>query len=221
MFEVAKDVWQIPVLPRRMINCYLVGDVLVDAGLWFSAGQIQRALKGRTVSAHVLTHAHLDHQGSTHAICSKRHIPLMCHKDDAEAAITGRVTDTYRDKDSLIARMQQRFLAGRGHPVAKTLAEGDTVADFTVIHTPGHTPGHISLWREHDGMLIAGDAALGMNMATTQSGIRLPPVMTTADMDATKASIHKLAALDPVHVVFGHGMMASGHAFQHFAIHLK
>jgi len=31
--------------------------------------------------------------------------------------------------------------------VSQTLAEGDRVADFEVIHLPGHSPGCIGLWR--------------------------------------------------------------------------
>ncbi len=30
--------------------------------------------------------------------------------------------------------------------------------DWRWVHTPGHTPGHISLFREKDGVLVAGDA---------------------------------------------------------------
>jgi glyoxylase-like metal-dependent hydrolase (beta-lactamase superfamily II) len=26
------------------------------------------------------------------------------------------------------------------------------------VHTPGHTPGHVSLWRESDRTILAGDA---------------------------------------------------------------
>ena len=37
------------------------------------------------------------------------------------------------------------------------LADGDTVGDLVVIHTPGHTPGSICLWSEADHVLISGD----------------------------------------------------------------
>jgi glyoxylase-like metal-dependent hydrolase (beta-lactamase superfamily II) len=32
------------------------------------------------------------------------------------------------------------------------------------LHTPGHTPGHVSLYRESDGALLAGDAFATMNL---------------------------------------------------------
>ena len=37
------------------------------------------------------------------------------------------------------------------------LADGDTIGDLTVIHTPGHTPGSICLYSEPDKVLISGD----------------------------------------------------------------
>ncbi len=36
MIQIAKDVFQIPVTPRQMINTYLVGSTLIDAGIKFS-----------------------------------------------------------------------------------------------------------------------------------------------------------------------------------------
>ena len=61
---IAKDVYQIPVMPRSGINTYLVEDFLIDAGIRSSANTIFKALKDKVVSTHVLTHAHADHQGS-------------------------------------------------------------------------------------------------------------------------------------------------------------
>jgi len=41
-----------------------------------------------------------------------------------------------------------------------TLAEGDTIGDFTVFHTPGHTPGCICLFSEKERLLFSGDRSL-------------------------------------------------------------
>ncbi|HTF81762.1 MAG TPA: MBL fold metallo-hydrolase, partial [Cytophagales bacterium] len=65
MKEIAKDVYQIPLVPRDGINCYLVEDVLIDAGIKSSYPRIMKSLHGRKINAHALTHAHADHQGST------------------------------------------------------------------------------------------------------------------------------------------------------------
>ena len=217
MFQIAADVFQIPVTPRQGINCYLVDDVLVDAGMKSSARKILAALKGRQVTSHVLTHAHPDHQGATHAVCTALDIPLHCHALERTAAETGEVTAAYPHPDALMSRFQQRWLAGPGHPVAGTLAQGDTVGSFTVIEAPGHTPGQIALWREKDRMLIAGDAAVGMNLFTTLRGIGLPLKVATVDMQVARDTVRKLAALNPARVAFGHGPVATGEAFQRFA----
>ena len=220
MIQIAEDVFQIPLMPRQSLNVYLLGDILVDAGAKGSGAKILRALEGRTVTTHVLTHAHPDHQGATHQICAARNIPLWCHKREKTAAETGHVSLLYPDPRSVMARLQERWLAGPGHPVDRALTAGDKVGDFTVIGTPGHTPGHIALWRKGDRTLIAGDAAFGMNIVTTRPGLHLPLKMATVDMALARDSIAKLAALNPARVAFGHGPVADGAEFNRFAANL-
>ena len=58
MHQVAEGVSQIPLAPRNLMNAYLLGDVLVDAGTPQSAKKLLSSLKGHTVNAHALTHGH-------------------------------------------------------------------------------------------------------------------------------------------------------------------
>lgn len=217
MIQIAENVWQIPVMPRQSVNCYLMGDILVDAGVSRSGPKLLRALQGKAVAGHALTHAHPDHQGATADVCKALNLPLMCHAGEREAAETGYVLGSFSNPRSLMARMQQRFLAGPGHPVARVLAEGDSIGGFEVVETPGHTRGHISFWRASDGVLIAGDALVGMNLFTTKPQLGLPLPMATWDMDLVKQSIAKLAALKPRKVAFGHGPAVSGNVLADFA----
>ncbi|MEX0371463.1 MAG: MBL fold metallo-hydrolase [Tateyamaria sp.] len=217
MIQIAEGAWQISVMPRQSVNCYLLGDVLVDAGIKSSGPKLLRALQGKAVSAHALTHAHPDHQGASAEICKALNLPLFCHADEKEATESGYVLGSFPNPKSVIARMQQRFFAGAGHPVARVLAEGDSVGGFTVIETPGHTRGHISFWRSSDAVLIAGDALVGMNLFITKPGLGLPLNVATWDMDAVRASIRKLAKLSPKRVAFGHGPAVDGATFQRFA----
>jgi hydroxyacylglutathione hydrolase len=78
MKQLAKDLYMLSGRPRNAINVYLVGDVLVDAATRQAERRIVRQIEGRTLSAHALTHAHPDHQGSSHAICERFGIPLWC-----------------------------------------------------------------------------------------------------------------------------------------------
>ena len=41
--------------------------------------------------------------------------------------------------------------------IAGTVAEGDEVAGFKVLHFPGHAPGLIGLWRESDRLALVSD----------------------------------------------------------------
>ncbi|WP_158667023.1 MBL fold metallo-hydrolase, partial [Elizabethkingia anophelis] len=99
----------------------------------------------------------------------------------------------------------QKYWAGQGHKVERTIAENDRIGNFQVIETPGHSPGHISLFREWDGVLIIGDAATNMNLLTTATGLRLPPNIFTSDQQRNIKSLQKLAKLDPAIICFGHG----------------
>ena len=54
--EVARGVLWLALPPFESVNVYLLGDVLVDAGMRFSGGRIAQALADRPLTRHVLTH---------------------------------------------------------------------------------------------------------------------------------------------------------------------
>lgn len=84
------------------------------------------------------------------------------------------------------------------------------------LATPGHAPGHISLWRESDRTLVAGDAIITVRqeavyaVATQEPEMHGPPMYFTPDWNAAEASVHRLAALEPETVVAGHGRPMQG-----------
>lgn len=84
------------------------------------------------------------------------------------------------------------------------------------LHTPGHAPGHISLWREADRALIAGDAFIttgqesAYEVAVQQLEMHGPPRYFTPDWEAAEGSVRELAALKPELVISGHGGAAAG-----------
>ena len=204
MREVASGVWKLSGMPPNAINVFLVGDVLVDAATRHARRRILRQLSGRQVSTHVLTHAHPDHQGATHEVCETLGIPLWCGENDAEAA---ERPELIRDLQpgARINRVIWRVWAGPGHPVERRLHEGDEVAGFQVLDTPGHSAGHIALWRESDRVLIAGDVLNSMNLITTLPGLHEPPGIFTPDPARNRESIKRIAALEPRVACFGHG----------------
>lgn len=204
MKQLADGVWQLAGFPPNAINVYLVGDVLVDAATRHAGRRILRQLTGRDVSAHALTHAHPDHQGASREVCERLGIPLWCGTNDADAAERPELI-VERQPRSALNRLIWRSWAGPGHPVERRLQEGDDVAGFTVLDTPGHSAGHIVLWREADRVLIAGDVLNGMNLITAVPGLHEPPVRFTPDPARNRESIRRVAALEPALVCFGHG----------------
>jgi hydroxyacylglutathione hydrolase len=204
MKELAEDVYLLKGWPPNAINVYLVGDVLIDAATRQAEKRIMRQIAGKTVNAHALTHVHPDHQGSSHAICEQLDIPLWCGQADVTAMeVPGSVIA--RDAPRIVSSLQERFWIGPPHRVSRVLKEGDEVAGFAVLETPGHTPGHVSFWREHDRTLILGDVLTNMNAVTAIPGLHEPLAFATPDPGRNRESARRLAELRPALACFGHG----------------
>jgi glyoxylase-like metal-dependent hydrolase (beta-lactamase superfamily II) len=201
---LAPDLEQLAGRPRDAINVYLAGEVLIDAGTRRAEGRIMRQIAGRRVSAHALTHAHPDHQGASHAVCTRLGIPLWCGRDDVPAMETpGAIASS--QAPGWLNRLQERFWTGPPHPVSRALAEGDEVAGFTVLEAPGHSAGHVAYWREADRVLILGDVLNNVHVFTGRRGLHEPPEVFTADPARNRASARRLAELRPRLTCFGHG----------------
>jgi glyoxylase-like metal-dependent hydrolase (beta-lactamase superfamily II) len=204
MTELAPGVHQLTGFPKYGINWYLVGDVLIDAGGRPDRKRILKQLQGHKVTAHALTHAHPDHQGSSHAVCTELGIPFWVHTDDVEVAEKPELM-LQRQPPKPLNKLMYKMFAGPAHPVDRALAEGDEVAGFQVLHTPGHAKGHISLWRESDRVLVAGDVLNTMHPFTMVRGLREPLETFTPDPAENRRSIKRLAALEPSLLLVGHG----------------
>lgn len=205
MKEIARDVFQIDCMRiPYAINAYVIGDVLVDAGGRRHAERIMRALDGHSASAHVITHAHPDHQGSSHAICARLSVPFWVGEGDVDAAERPALIRE-RQPAHPIARLMDTMFTGPGHPVDRTLREGDEVAGFRVIEVPGHSRGHIALFRDSDRVLILGDVLNSADPLTGVRGLRLPKDFFTPDPQRNRQSARQLGELEPSIVAFGHG----------------
>ena len=205
MKQLADGVWHLNTFPiPHSINAYLVGSVLVDAGTRHSTKRILRALDAHQVSAHALTHAHPDHQGASHAVCTRLGVPYWVPEADVAAAEDPSLIGD-RQPSHPIARFYARIFTGPAHPVDRRLREGDEVGGFAVLDTPGHSAGHVSYWRETDRVLILGDVLNNMDVLTGIPGLREPKPYLTPDPDRNRASIRRLGELEPRLVLFGHG----------------
>ena len=200
---IADDVYLLRGFPPNAINVYLVGDVLVDAASRHAGRRILRQLEGRDVNAHALTHAHPDHQGASNEVCEKLGIPYWVGTGDVEAAETGDIKRFQPDHP--MNTFMHAVFSGPGRPVDRQLHEGDEIAGFTVLDTPGHSLGHVSLWRESDRTLICGDVLNGMNLITTIPGLHEPLSVFTPDPARNRESARRLGELEPALACFGHG----------------
>jgi glyoxylase-like metal-dependent hydrolase (beta-lactamase superfamily II) len=206
--SIAPGVTRFSPFPLDLLNIYLIENednaLLVDSGFRLQSRSLLAALADIPLTALALTHAHPDHQGCAQAICVARDIPLMCGVEDREGMESGRQHTLMPDPESLSVSVIN-WMAGPAHPVARTLVEGDEIAGFRVLTTPGHTPGHLSFYREHDRVLILGDVLFNRHPGTLRAGLVEPIAFATCDRSLNRQSIRKIAGLEPEVVCFGHG----------------
>ncbi|RDU35988.1 MBL fold metallo-hydrolase [Neobacillus piezotolerans] len=218
----------------QIVNICLEGNpetgdfVLVDAGMPGSADEIISVTENRfgadsRPKAIILTHGHFDHVGAIIELVNHWDVPVYAHQLEMPF-LTGK--ESYPEPDptvegGMVAKMSPMF---PNEPIdlgnnIRTLPSDGTVPhmpEFKWIHTPGHTPGHISLFREKDRALIAGDAFVTVKqeylykVITQEQEISGPPRYLTTVWEAAKESVIKLNALKPSIAITGHGLPMSG-----------
>jgi glyoxylase-like metal-dependent hydrolase (beta-lactamase superfamily II) len=214
-----------------IVNVYLYGRrsaptgswVLIDAGMPGSAARLIRAAEewtgsGAAPEAIILTHGHFDHVGTLDALLARWDVRVYAHRLELPY-LTGR--SAYPPPDPTVGGGAMAALA-RFYPRGpidlrdrvQALPEDGTVPgmpDWRWIHTPGHTPGHVSLFREADRTLIAGDAFVTTKqesataVLTQRPELHGPPAYYTPDWKSARGSVERLAALEPFQVATGHG----------------
>jgi hydroxyacylglutathione hydrolase len=202
--ELAPGVWQLSGFPPNAINVYVLDGVLIDAATRHAGRRILRQIRGREITAHALTHAHPDHQGASHRVCSELGIPFWVGERDIPAAENPDLIGD-RQPDHPMPRLMHRTCTGPGHPVDRPLAEGDRVGSFEVLEVPGHSAGHVAFWRSSDRVLVLGDVLNSAHVFTGIPGLRLPYDFFTPDPEANRRSAKRLGELEPELVLFGHG----------------
>jgi hydroxyacylglutathione hydrolase len=188
--------------PGRTLNVYLLGDIVVDAGVRWSRRRLARQLAGRQVSAHMLTHAHFDHAGCSAWLCHTLGVPLWCGAGDAAAIASGRV-DSHGSP--WVNRLQRTLAPVAAHPVSRTLREGDVVEGFEVLEVPGHSPGALAFWRQRDRVLVCGDVMANFGLHPARPRLVLAPAALSSDYQQNRRSAARLAGLRPRLACFGHG----------------
>jgi glyoxylase-like metal-dependent hydrolase (beta-lactamase superfamily II) len=88
--------------------------------------------------------------------------------------------------------------AATGAPVLRfpALGDGESVGDWTVLHTPGHAPDHLCLARG-DGVVLTADHVMSFS-----TSVVIPP---DGDMAAYMSGLRRLLARDDTLYLPGHG----------------
>jgi glyoxylase-like metal-dependent hydrolase (beta-lactamase superfamily II) len=237
VYEIAPDlVYQRVVIANvQFYGAPGAGDrqwVLIDAGVPATAFMIREAAERRFGSdsrpaAIIMTHGHFDHVGALKELAEDWDAPIYAHVLELPF-LDGRVSYVPPDPTvggGLMAAMA-RFYPRGPLDVSKWLHalpdDGSVphMPGWRWIHTPGHTPGHISLWRDSDRTIIAGDAFIttrqesAFAVALQFPEIHGPPMYYTPDWNSARASVQTLAALEPELVVTGHGPAMRGAAMR-------
>jgi glyoxylase-like metal-dependent hydrolase (beta-lactamase superfamily II) len=213
--RIAEGVWRMRGGPRRSISVFLINDggdiTFFDSGIRGMGAKLAlTASKLGTPKRVVLSHAHCDHRGAANELA----LPVLCHRDEIEDAQTDGDPSYFNlGALSLPGRRLTRFLHARWDGgavrITDTMAEGDRIGPFHVIHLPGHAPGHIGLWRETDRLALTGDAFYRI---TPTTGRPCPPVTPPSAFNACDAdvrrSLRRLAELQPRAAWPSHGQAA-------------
>ena len=214
------------------VNLYFYGTadawVLIDAGLWRSADTIVQAAEktfgeGTSPEAIILTHGHFDHVGAFPELFDQWDVPVYAHPLELPF-LTGQ--SDYPSPDPTVGKGAMALasflypneaidLGSRAEPLPEDKSVPH-MPGWRWIHTPGHTPGHVSLFREEDRCLIAGDAFVTVKqeslyeVARQKREVHGPPAYFTPNWEAARRSVEELDALKPATAATGHGESMQG-----------
>ncbi len=229
--EVCNDLYY---WTNQVVNICLYGDsnarewVLIDCGMPHSKQAIMDAAEKRfghsgKPKAIVLTHGHFDHVGSLEPLLKEWDVPVYAHEDEIPY-LNGELDYPKGDAKAdggLVSELSPLYphhgidISSNLYPLPHN-GEVPYMEGWNWIHTPGHTPGHVSLYRERDGVLIAGDAFVTVKQESLyrvvlqQKEISGPPKYFTMDWAEAKKSVSKLVSLQPTLAVTGHGEEMEG-----------
>lgn len=217
---IATGVWVVQGKPGRC-NVYLIEDeggvTMFDAGARTMVRSLASACaKLGGLRRIVLGHGHTDHRGAAPSF----DVPVLCHPDEVvDAEGSGGFRYWPADLAGLPAPQRQihrvlHRLAWDGGPVkiSGTVKEGDQIAGFTVIDLPGHAPGLIGLWRESDRLALVTDCfyTIDVEMWGRSCPPQLPLDMFNFDTEQARASLRKLAEMEPAAAWPGHARPVTG-----------
>lgn len=247
--EIAPD---LAYLRTVLVNVYFYGTpgsaaggpgwVLIDTGVAGAATSIREAARGRfgdrPPACIILTHGHFDHVGTVAELAEEWNVPVFAHTLELPY-LTG--ASSYPPPDptvggGMMARLSWAYPRGPidlGSRVRALPADRSVpgMPGWRWVHSPGHTEGHVSLFRDADRTLIAGDAFITTDQESAfavllqRQEIHGPPKYYTQDWRKAAASVRRLALMQPELAATGHGVPLRGpgmlHALRELAVNFE
>ena len=197
-------------------NVYVLGAenfIVIDAGIARDKVSLAHILSRefpRQKCAQIwLTHAHPDHAGCAAFLARRFQTTIAAHQNERPFLERGQLYGADNRLQKLIFAVGALMWPVRPSHIHHALQDGEILESsagaWRVIHTPGHTSGHVAFFRASDRVLIAGDAVLTILPWTRRVGLTLPLRIFTRDIKESRASLRKLAALEPRVLLCGHG----------------
>lgn len=168
----------------------------------------------------LLTHAHIDHLGSSQRLADAYQVPIYAHPDEHQHAV--RNAHYGLDAAGLISQLWRPRVArwfAEALPVG--VADKHGVVDVTafpalgeplalpgrpvVLACPGHTPGHCAYQLADHDIVITGDALITAHPTSKLLGPQLLPDMFDHDRAQTIRTLRSLRDLPATLVLPGHG----------------
>ncbi len=191
-------------------NLYLCveddGLTLIDAGMprrdklvWELLDQLGRP---RTdLKRILLTHADLDHTGSTAVLQAESGAKVYAGPETAQFLPTGKSPKHLPSIIHFFASLMKYKAVSAA--TIEVVQDGDVLpmlGGLQALATPGHTSDHFSFFSPSTGVLFAGDA-----LNTRDGSLKSTPPRITADQKAARQSALRLLELAPTVFACGHG----------------
>src|SRR6201996_2896408 len=220
--RVADGVWLLRGDLRGAMNVYFIEDG--EGVVQFDAGT--KSMRKKTAAAAqelgglkriVLAPAHAAPRGPAPFLGP----PVFCPPDEVDDAGSSKSVTPYFNLSLLevapvrwIYPMLLKRWDGGPVRVAGTVAEGDEVAGFRVLHFPGHAPGLIGLWRESERVALVSDVVYLRDSARLkplpEGEASVPHPAFNWNHQEAKRSLRRLAELEPLVVGTGHDRAQGG-----------